>query len=1822
MHKRIEGQLAGLLLLIVAVEGMAEVRALPPESQSSMSAVNLAEAAARGAQDGLISTFDLQRLEFDRGRLWLESVEPIVLQLQQPKSQVGLQVGELQDSIVLVTLHRGDHLVGRQLFADRAVPGSRLAVVRDGWMGVESGQAFDRVELSRIEGPGPAVGIESVSLSNDAGARGAGSELACILPLAAAYNFSSVYTLTPAPGAYAAGWAAYAANLALKFCKPTLIAPGTVEREVPPGQCEVELEQPHMAFVYSDALGIPIATQSDWGELGTPQMLHHNTDVDVMLLAGNPGPPTAKSTELDFLLTSASFDASDKIWESCREDGSVRYSQLDGAGPEYECPYVEDRMLSFPVGHNTVVWRANPRLSPVDLVIPIPGLPSGAKFQPYSGLLFEIWLETWFTVLDTQINGWRLPNAQFDFQSVTVFDEIPPTITPSPGSEGNASATLVGGVLHVTIEADEVGGVSRRRYEDTLRSFLQVSDACDRDTTLSLAFPNEALRSFWPVSTDTQDNSFEVAWTARDPGPNMAGLPNETATTMHIEVLDRQPPSLVPPPDIVEIDTQQVSDLGQAAVFDLVDLSPQVSNDAALPLGLGLHEITWTAVDDAGNSAQAVQIVNVKASNIPPVALAQTGPGRPDAVSFEPTPIRLQGNDPDGDPLRFKIEDVPENGFFVAPLYPYFIEDFRIEQSISDAQLDDLCTNGPEAPNGAFELEFPSEPIYITVTDQGETFVVDKGSINCSGGDSERFQRLARFSPDGSLHSTERVSGFDFRDVVFDVDNGWIVATSVNGTGEGFIRVYDTDLNDIQDYGLTDVRNTDGDCVPFATGGCDIENARSAVLDDIGLLYLMDFTGRIFALDDERAPSDPTVFIDYLSDDVENTQPTWVDAGSLAIDSEGFVYASRNDRIYKYEPAWVNSEGQVVPGDPVGWLGRCDIDLAPGDQAVCDVANHRSLGFSCTDDICGVDDAFNAGEEALCDGGVVQNARKGCRPGQFRGTPKGLDVAPDGTIYVADSFNARIQRFTSDGFFAGQAKSTGSGSGFVIGDFGNPENVSVNSSRFYILDTDTNLLHISLLTPFVEIGDDYADLVYQSNNDFACENSADCIDLFSFRVSDGVRDPATGQPEVSAPAEVEVAVSRNFREPFATPGIGAMVVEDVPEAITLDGSDPDPLDTLAFEVVDSPAHGAVSISGNQATYTPNADYWGPDDFSFSVSDGIDTSSPEVVTLEVAEVNDAPIIDLPDEALDAGTGYRFELELSFSDPDPDELHTVEIDWDDGTVESEGEFDAAGQPTGPILGHGGTDSGRITADHIFLSSGTKNVEVCITDRMQLDGNDDKVPTPGLSLQTCETIAVAVTDAVDLQLTAEPSTDVALPDSFVSYVFDIENLAPQAGSGVTATGVVFSIRLSGGFDPGSITTPPGCTRNGYRLDCTIGSLSPGQSQDLNVTAQVDSGTESGYLLVTEAEAMLDQEPLRSELSLLLTTPVSRPADFQVGAVGDALRDEPDANPGDGQCATADGVCTLRAALDEAATAATPQVIALANGLYLLEDTLEISSDVTLLGNGPDKTRIHGARLVTQSGADTLRIENLTLSGGGMTVGPDSLIIRRVRFTDNENPSTFGGAIQTTGSVLDIRDSTFDNNRAVDGGSLMCFSCSGVIENVTVTGGSGGGLTFANSGQVALKHLTIVGTGGGRFWSLPNGAALHVYDDMAVTIANSVVAGNYSTGDAVNCAVGSSASLVSEGNNAFGDLTGCNVSPQASDLDITNAGLENLAAGLDGLPVRRPKADSPLVDAFDGSGCLATDARGISRPRDGDEDGIARCDIGAVERRRNGIFSDEFEG
>jgi hypothetical protein len=76
--------------------------------------------------------------------------------------------------------------------------------------------------------------------------------------------------------------------------------------------------------------------------------------------------------------------------------------------------------------------------------------------------------------------------------------------------------------------------------------------------------------------------------------------------------------------------------------------------------------------------------------------------------------------------------------------------------------------------------------------------------------------------------------------------------------------------------------------------------------------------------------------------------------------------------------------------------------------------------------------------------------------------------------------------------------------------------------------------------------------------------------------------------------------------------------EDTLQPITLTASDPDG-DTLIFGFAIPPTNGI--LVGPELSYAPNGDYWGPDNFFFSVNDGKGNSVTGQVSITVISVTD-------------------------------------------------------------------------------------------------------------------------------------------------------------------------------------------------------------------------------------------------------------------------------------------------------------------------------------------------------------------------------------------------------------------------------------------------------------------------------------------------------------------------------------------------------------------------------------------------------------------------
>ena len=116
------------------------------------------------------------------------------------------------------------------------------------------------------------------------------------------------------------------------------------------------------------------------------------------------------------------------------------------------------------------------------------------------------------------------------------------------------------------------------------------------------------------------------------------------------------------------------------------------------------------------------------------------------------------------------------------------------------------------------------------------------------------------------------------------------------------------------------------------------------------------------------------------------------------------------------------------------------------------------------------------------------------------------------------------------------------------------------------------------------------------------------------------------------------------------------VEEDSSVDFALTVSDPNG-DALTVNIVYGPDEGSAIIDGVNVTYTPNDNFFGIDEFGYTVTDGIWTSDIAAVTIEVVGVNDAPTATGFDIVVTVGGAV--DLDPYVDDPDGDPLTIVSI-----------------------------------------------------------------------------------------------------------------------------------------------------------------------------------------------------------------------------------------------------------------------------------------------------------------------------------------------------------------------------------------------------------------------------------------------------------------------------------------------------------------------------------------------------------------------------------
>jgi Zn-dependent metalloprotease len=394
---------------------------------------------------------------------------------------------------------------------------------------------------------------------------------------------------------------------------------------------------------------------------------------------------------------------------------------------------------------------------------------------------------------------------------------------------------------------------------------------------------------------------------------------------------------------------------------------------------------------------------------------------------------------------------------------------------------------------------------------------------------------------------------------------------------------------------------------------------------------------------------------------------------------------------------------------------------------------------------------------------------------------------------------------------------------------------------------------------------------------------------------------------------------------------------------------------------------------------------------------------------------------------------------------------------------------------------------------------------------------------------------------------------------------------------------------------------------------------------------------------------------LTLAATNTPSAPLTLTVNNLLDAV----DVNPGNGVCetATGNGICTLRAAIQETNARFSADTIILPAGTYTLtlpgdfEDSaasgdLDITDDLTILGAGIKSTTVEGNgnvlldRVFEILGAYTVKMSDLVIrggnpgwnNGGGISNGG---ILTLERMVLRDNTAGHGAGLLNWNTAV-IKDSSISNNTSLDDGGGIRNDVTLTIMNTTISGNSShsAGAGIENHGPLTITNSTISnnqagGLGGGIYFgynpvNVPttpanlnnvtivnnlvdtnndgygDGGGIYIETSRVVYMHNSILAGNTKLSNPQDCA----GVLTSNGHNLIQSTSGCTITGDATgNITGQNPNLGPLQDNGGQTTTHALQSRSPAIDAGNDATCESTDQRGITRPQG------AHCDIGAFE-------------
>lgn len=291
-----------------------------------------------------------------------------------------------------------------------------------------------------------------------------------------------------------------------------------------------------------------------------------------------------------------------------------------------------------------------------------------------------------------------------------------------------------------------------------------------------------------------------------------------------------------------------------------------------------------------------------------------------------------------------------------------------------------------------------------------------------------------------------------------------------------------------------------------------------------------------------------------------------------------------------------------------------------------------------------------------------------------------------------------------------------------------------------------------------------------------------------------------------------------------------------------------------------------------------------------------------------------------------------------------------------------------------------------------------------------------------------------------------------------------------------------------------------------------------------------------------------------------------------------------------------------------------------------LDITAEVIVLGNGPDRTIIDGGgidRVFHILGGAGALIQNVTIQNGLVSSWGGGIYNDGSRLTLNNSvvknnivspPRDGAGIASRNNAITAITHSTLgpDNVSSNQGGGLFNQDSTMTVDTSTVSGNSaatGGGLYNAGFTSTMLRDSTLVGN-----YASSTGGGIANATSASLFVRNTIIAGN-SGGGSRDCA--NAATYSSEGYNLVGQHGSANGCPTESTTLILAGSIETvlnpkLSSVVGRTPYHALVRDGVAVDAIPlGANCAlpSYDQLNLARPQDGNGDTTPACDIGAHE-------------